>query len=110
MAKFRYIALDNDNEIVKSDQEEDEGFFEAPDRGAVYTALNAKGWRPVLIDEVAPKIKFDLDLQLKWWVSLSELEMFCKVMQILVKAGITIFEALNLITEETENKWFKRRL
>jgi len=110
MPKFRYIALDHDNEIVKSDAEEEGGVFEAPDRGAVYTALNARGWRPVLIDEVGSKIKLDLDVQLKWWVTLSELEMFCKVMQILVKAGITILEALQLITEECENKWFKKRL
>ncbi len=110
MPKFRYIALNDENEIVKSDHEEEGGQFEAPDRAAVYTALNARGWRPVLIDEVSSKIKFDLDIQLKWWVTLSELEMFCKVMQILIKAGITILEALDLITSECENKWFKRRL
>jgi len=110
MPKFRYIALNEENEIVKSEHEEEGGVFEAPDRAAVYTALNARGWRPVLIDEVSSKIKIDLDIQLKWWVSLSELEMFCKVMQILIKAGITILEALELITAECENKWFKRRL
>jgi len=102
--------LNAENEIVKSEHEEEGGIFEAPDRGAVYTALNARGWRPVLIDEASSKIKIDLDIQLKWWVSLSELEMFCKVLQILIKAGITILEALELITQECENKWFKRRL
>jgi type IV pilus assembly protein PilC len=110
MPKFRYIALNAENEIVKSEHVEEGGFFEAPDRGAVYTALNARGWRPVLIDETSSKMKLDLDVQLKWWVSLSELEMFCKVMQILIKAGITILEALELITQECENKWFRRRL
>ena len=110
MPKFRYIALNAENEIVKSEHTEEGGFFDAPDRGAVYTALNARGWRPVFIDETSSKMKLDIDVQLKWWVTLSELEMFCKVMQILIKAGITILEALELITQECENKWFKRRL
>ncbi len=110
MPKFRYIALNPDNEIVKSEDVEDSGFFEAPDRSAVYTALNANGWSPVLIDEISSRVRMSFDIQLKWWVSLTELEMFCKVMQILVKSGITILEALQLITEECENHWFKKRL
>lgn len=110
MPKFRYIALNSENEIITSENIEEDGWFEAPDRGAVFTALNARGWRPVLIDEVASKFRLDINFQMKWWVSLSELEMFCKVLQILIKAGITILEALELLVGECENLWFKKQI
>ncbi len=110
MPKFRYVALNAENEIITSERVEEGGRFEAPDRSAVFTALNARGWRPVLIDEVASKYHLDMNFQMKWWVSLSELEMFCKVLQILIKAGITILEALELIVSECENRWFKKYL
>jgi len=110
MPLFKYIALDGTGKVIA-------GTDDSPDREGIFLLLRQKGHKPLLVEETAgggifqriAKV-FAGDKSLKWSVSLDELEMFFRIMAILLPAGVTFIDALELAIGETENRWFQKRL
>jgi len=109
MATFKYVALNIENAPIA-------GMEESPSRDAVLVLLHQRGLNPLLIEEIHLGWYARLNkamkggIQLNWSVSLDEMEMFLRIMAILLPAGVTVLEALELSIGETENQWFKKRL
>ncbi len=111
MARFRYVALNEELKLVRSEHEEEDGYLEVPDRTMAMTSLHTRGLRPVLVEEIKRRgLNLNLNFNIKWWVGLSDLEMFCRVLQILLPAGITVLEALDLLVDEMENPRLQKDL
>ncbi len=98
--QYHYKALDESGKTIT-------GVEEAATTGAAHVALLAKGLQPL---EVAPKrsvLKFEIT-QKK--VPRKDLTNFTRQLAVFMKAGIPIMEALEVITEETQNKMLKNVL
>jgi len=112
MAKFTYLALNSENELIKSEDNELTGFVTATDKPGVNLILIQKNLRAVIITEVDQKKSLDLSkiFYMKRWVSLGELEMFFRATSILLAAGIPLVETFALLSNEMDNYWFQKRL
>jgi len=98
MPKFVYKAKEGPDRLV-------EGVMEAENREQVVDRLQAMGYFPVSIqDETALKAKertFSIVGEAK--IRLSDLIVFTRQLSDLLDSGITLFKALNLIEEQTDN-------
>jgi type IV pilus assembly protein PilC len=100
VSEFAYKALDENGKKVS-------GVEKAASTGAAHVALLARGLQPL---EVAPKksvMKFEIT-QKK--VPRKDLTNFTRQLAVFIKAGVPIMEALEVITEETQNKMLKNVL
>ncbi len=100
VSEFTYKALDENGKKVS-------GVEKAASTGAAHVALLARGLQPL---EVAPKksvMKFEIT-QKK--VPRKDLTNFTRQLAVFIRAGVPIMEALEVITEETQNKMLKNVL
>lgn len=96
MAAFGYIAIDKDGKEVK-------GSLEADTRDAVLTKLRVQGMMPVSVSEQSALTK-DINIDIGGKVSPRDLSVFCRQFVSMTRAGVTILEALKLLSEQSENK------
>lgn len=114
MKLFRYVAMDQQGKIVASDPKGPIKHEEAPDREGLQASLQARGLRVLLIEDVySSRIGrinrfIEEKVVLKRSVSLSELEMFCRLLEILLPAGVNVLQTLELAADQTDNKWFRK--
>ena len=116
MPQFRFTALNVSGAVVSSSEDGALKHIEADSRENVLMVLHEKGLTPIRVTEIERgqwRKTWDFlsgGIELKWWVSLDELEMFCRIIAILIPAGVRLPQALELSVAETENKWFQKRL
>lgn len=97
LTDFRYKALDESGKQVT-------GTETAASTGAAHVALLARGLQPLEVSTRKNLMKFEIT-QKK--VPRKDLTNFTRQLAVFMKAGIPIMEALEVITEETQNKMLK---
>lgn len=95
MAKFQYKAKNMSGKVI-------EGIYDAPNRQNVIDMIKDKSFYPMEINEIAESkdIK-ELDAFAK--VKTKDLMVFCRQFSGILKAGVTLVQALKMLSEQTEN-------
>lgn len=100
MPGYIYIAVDQKGK-------EKRGKMEAENRDEVSQQLKKDGLFPVEIKEQGVLNK-DLDFSIGKKVKPRDLSVFCRQFVSITQAGVPMKEALQMMTEQTENKWLKK--
>jgi len=98
--KYRYKALNADGKTVS-------GVEVAGSTGAVHIALIQRGFQPLEVKEQAGLLKLEIT---KKKVPRKDVMNFSRQLAVFMRAGIPIMEALEVITDETQNKILKKIL
>lgn len=98
MASFAYIAIDKMGKEKK-------GAVEAEDKGKALAAVKAQGLTPI---SVTPQsfLQKDINISISKGVTIREKSLFCRQFVSILRAGVTIIDALGMLAEQTENKGF----
>lgn len=102
MANYKY-------EIVGADGKKSKGTIEAASQDAAISELQAGGNFVVSIGAQSALNK-DINIQIGKAVSTRELSIFCRQFQSILQAGVTVVDALEMLSEQSENKVFKGTL
>lgn len=100
MPGYSYVAVDQRGK-------EKRGRIEAENRDAVSQQLKKDGLFPVEIKEQGVLNK-EIDLSIGKKVKPRDLSVFCRQFVSITQAGVPMKEALQMMTEQTENKWLKK--
>lgn len=100
MPGYTYIAVDQKGK-------EKRGKMEAENRDEVSQQLKKDGLFPVEIKEQGVLNK-EIDLSIGKKVKPRDLSVFCRQFVSITQAGVPMKEALQMMTEQTENKWLKK--
>jgi type IV pilus assembly protein PilC len=98
--KYSYKALDSTGKMVS-------GVEVAASTGAAHIALIGRGFQPLEVEEQKSLLKFEIT---KKKVPRKDVMNFSRQLAVFMRAGIPIMEALEVITEETQNKILKKIL
>ncbi|MBN2453272.1 MAG: type II secretion system F family protein [Candidatus Omnitrophica bacterium] len=100
MPDFRYVAKDREGRSMS-------GKMEAKDRAGVVELLRKKDLIIISVDEEIQKTKASLPFfSRKKKVKLDDLVMFARQLATMVDAGITLVAALDILSEQVDNKTF----
>lgn len=102
MPGYSYVAIDRTGK-------EKRGKIEADNREKVVEVLKNGGMIPVSIREQGVMNK-DLDFSIGKKVKPRDLSVFCRQFVSITQAGVPMKEALQMLSEQTENKWLKRAI
>ena len=102
MPGFSYVAVDK---RVK----EKRGSLEAETRERALEQLKAEGLIPVSVREQGALNK-EIDFSIGKKVKPRDLSVFCRQFVSITQAGVPMKEALQMLSEQTENKWLKRAI
>lgn len=102
MPGYSYVAIDRTGK-------EKRGKIEADNREKVAEVLKNGGMIPVSIKEQGVMNK-DLDFSIGKKVKPRDLSVFCRQFVSITQAGVPMKEALQMLSEQTENKWLKRAI
>jgi type IV pilus assembly protein PilC len=100
MARFAFSALAIDGSTVS-------GVLNAPSSGAAYATLRERNLQPVDIAQKRNVLQFEITPRT---VNRKHLMHFSRQLAVFVNAGIPILDALEVITEETTDRMFKKAL
>ena len=96
MAKFRYKAKNMAGRVI-------EGIYEAPDRQNVVDMIRQKSFYLLEIEELAEsKDLKEMDIFAK--ITAKDLTIYCKQFASILKAGVPLIQALQMLGEQTENQ------
>lgn len=102
MPGFSYVAVDKRGK-------EKRGSLEAETRERALEQLKAEGLIPVSIREQGALNK-EIDFSIGKKVKPRDLSVFCRQFVSITQAGVPMKEALQMLSEQTENKWLKRAI
>ena len=100
MPGFSYVAVDKRGK-------EKRGSLEAETRERALEQLKAEGLIPVSVREQGALNK-EIDFSIGKKVKPRDLSVFCRQFVSITQAGVPMKEALQMMTEQTENKWLKK--
>lgn len=102
MPGFTYVAVDKRGKEKK-------GSIEADNKEKVADILKNDGLIPVSVKEQGALNK-DIDFSIGKKVKPRDLSVFCRQFVSITQAGVPMKEALQMLSEQTENKWLKRAI
>ena len=102
MPGFSYVAVDKRGK-------EKRGSLEAETRESALEQLKAEGLIPVSVREQGALNK-EIDFSIGKKVKPRDLSVFCRQFVSITQAGVPMKEALQMLSEQTENKWLKRAI
>ena len=102
MPGFSYVAVDKRGK-------EKRGSLEAETRERVLEQLKAEGLIPVSVREQGALNK-EIDFSIGKKVKPRDLSVFCRQFVSITQAGVPMKEAIQILSEQTENKWLKRAI
>lgn len=100
MASYSYIAVNTDGKQKK-------GKMEAPNEDRVYHSLKADGLIPVSIKELGFLSK-DIQINFGNPVKPRDLSIFARQFNSIIRAGVPIVKAMQMLVDQTENKTLKK--
>lgn len=102
MAEYAYVAIDKMGKEKK-------GSIEADDKEKAIAAVKAKGLIPL---SVAPEslLTKDINISLTKGTTVRERSLFCRQFTSLLRAGVTIIDALGMLADQTDNKGFSQAI
>lgn len=102
MPGFTYVAVDKRGK-------EKRGSIETDNKEKVIDILKNDGLIPVSVREQGALNK-DIDFSIGKKVKPRDLSVFCRQFVSITQAGVPMKEALQMLSEQTENKWLKRAI
>ena len=99
MATFGYEAVNKAGKTLK-------GSIDAEDEAKVLAELKAKGLTVVSLKKQSALTK-DINIDIGGKPKPRDLSVFCRQFVSMTKAGVSIIEALKMLSEQTENKKLK---
>lgn len=102
MPGFSYVAVDKKGK-------EKRGSLEAETRERALEQLKAEELIPVSVREQGALNK-EIDFSIGKKVKPRDLSVFCRQFVSITQAGVPMKEALQMLSEQTENKWLKRAI
>lgn len=102
MGQYTYVA-------ITPQGKEKKGNLEAGDEAKAKAILKKDGLLPISITP-ANALNRDINISFGAPVKPRELAVFCRQFQSILNAGVTIVEALKMLSEQTENKIFQKAL
>ena len=102
MPGFSYVAVDKRGK-------EKRGSLEAETRERALEQLKAEGLIPVSVREQGALNK-EIDFSIGKKVKPRDLSVFCRQFVSITQAGVPMKEALQMLSEQTEDKWLKRAI
>lgn len=102
LASFNYVAIDASGKQKK-------GTIEATNEAAAKNSLKAEGLIPVSVD-VPNALNKEISFSIGKKVKAKDLSIFCKQFESILHAGVTVIQALQMITDQVENKHLKKAL
>lgn len=100
MPSFGYTAIDKSGVEIR-------GSINAKDKEQVKKEIKGMGMIPIEIVEQSVWTK-DIDLNFEKKPTARDLSVFCRQFVSMTKAGVSIIEAMKMLTEQTENKALKK--
>lgn len=98
MANFNYTVITKDGKNKK-------GKLEASDKAAAINVLKDSGYYPLSVVEESALQK---DIVLGNPIKVKDLTVFCQQFEAILTAGISVLEALNLLMEQSDNKFMSK--
>lgn len=102
MATYGYLAIDKSGKEIK-------GSIDSDNEKLAMATLRQQSLIPIEIKEQNLLTK-DIQIDLSGKVKSRDLSVFCRQFHSMIKAGVTIIEALRLMADQTENKKLKRAI
>ena len=102
MPGFSYVAVDQTGRETK-------GSMDAENRERAAEQIRKSGLVPLSIKEQGVLNK-EIDFSLGKKVKPRDLSVFCRQFVSITQAGVPMKEALQMLSEQTENKWLKRAI
>ena len=102
MPGFSYVAVNQAGKEIK-------GSIDAENRERVAETLRRDGLLPLSIKEQGVLNK-EIDFAIGKKVKPRDLSVFCRQFVSITEAGVPMKEALQMLAEQTENKWLKRAI
>lgn len=103
MPLYKYYAK-------KGPESNREGTLEAQTREEAVEKLNQMGYTPVRLEEFVPPVKRSPLPKLAGRIKLRDITIFTRQLSSLIKSGVPILGALNIISEQSDNPNFKNAL
>lgn len=107
MPGFTYVAVDKRGKEKRG--KEKRGSIEADNKEKVIDILKNDGLIPVSVKEQGALNK-EIDFSIGKKVKPRDLSVFCRQFVSITQAGVPMKEALQMLSEQTENKWLKRAI
>ena len=101
MKKFKYRAMTKNGERI-------EGQYEANSKNDVLKMINSNGYYPLKIEEIIESKEIELSFLDK--VTTKDLAIFCRQFYTMLDAGVSIVNALDILSTELPNKKLKEIL
>ena len=102
MAAFNYVAVDANGKQKK-------GTLEAANEAAARNSLKAEGLIPISV-EIPNALNKDISISIGKKVKARDLSVLCKQFESILHAGVTVIQALQMITDQVTNKYLKKAL
>jgi type II secretory pathway component PulF len=104
MAKFKYRAKDGLKNV--------EGIIEAQNKEEVVEKINLMGYVPVRIEEGAKEVKSQSVTSGVFFAKIKsrDISIFTRQLASLIKSGVPILKALNIISNQSDNPYLKSML
>lgn len=102
MGSFSYVALDKMGKERK-------GSVEADDKEKALAMVKAQGLTPVSVTPQSFLTK-DINISVSKGTTVRERSLFCRQMVSILRAGVTIIDALGMLADQTENKGFSNAI
>lgn len=102
LAAFAYVAIDANGKQKK-------GTIEAANDAAAKNALKAEGLIPISV-ELPNALNKEISISIGKKVKAKDLSIFCKQFESILHAGVTVIQALQMITDQVENKHLRKAL
>ncbi|SES84208.1 type II secretion system F family protein [[Clostridium] polysaccharolyticum] len=102
MPIFDYEGIDQNGKMKR-------GSLEGNDEDAIMASLKLQGLTPVSVNKQTMFSK-DLDIAIGKRVSSKELAIFCRQFASIINAGVTIINALEMLYEQSENKYMTKAI
>ena len=100
MPIYSYKAKDSSGKTIT-------GTMEANERNMVITTLKNKNLYPLSVQE-AGLLKKEIEFDFMEKVTVRDLAVFCRQFSTLINAGVTVFNCLDILRLQTENKKLKK--
>lgn len=102
MASFKY-------ELITKEGKRKKGTIDAADEEAARKDLKRDGATIISLAS-ANVLEKDIEIHIGKIVKPREMSVFCRQFQSVLKAGVTVIEALDMLAEQTENKAFRKAI
>ena len=100
MTEYTYVAINRDGKKVK-------GSIEANDELNARQKLKTEGMRPVSVKKAGI---LDKEITIGGGVKTRDLSVLCRQFTSILNAGVTVVDALRMLSDQTENKLLKKTL